>query len=363
MKISLKEAYPSLVEEWSDRNDIAPCDVTPGSNRKVWWRGSCGHEWEAIVKNRVHGSGCPYCSGNKILAGVNDLGSLFPDIAAQWSDRNEPERPDQYTASSNQIVWWKASCGHEWRARIADRTEGTGCPYCAGKILAGFNDLATTNPELLEEWSDRNRILPAEISARSRTVVWWKCKTCGYEWEARISTKLKGTQCPCCRRRRSEKSYLAMLDRRKERRADRYGFPSEAFRYYAANACIRLVQNEEQILGLPIQFYLPDRRIAIEFSGRSKGSKQKRRSESIKNDLCLKNRIRMVRILECGDPEYSNCLCITRNNESIEAVSDALGLLFQISDIEADVDVARDMASIREFIAQGWKDESVIGTL
>ena len=24
-----------------------------------------GHEWEAIIKNRNKGTGCPYCSGHK----------------------------------------------------------------------------------------------------------------------------------------------------------------------------------------------------------------------------------------------------------------------------------------------------------
>ena len=38
-------------------------------------------------------------------------------------------------------------------ASVGSRIKGTGCPYCAGqKVLEGYNDLATTNPELLEEW-------------------------------------------------------------------------------------------------------------------------------------------------------------------------------------------------------------------
>ena len=38
---------------------------------------------------------------------------------------------------------------------------GCGCPYCSNNsILKGFNDLATTNPEVLNEWDyEKNREL------------------------------------------------------------------------------------------------------------------------------------------------------------------------------------------------------------
>ena len=52
MRISLSEAHPELVAEWSERNlPLTPADVTRGSNKKVWWRGACGHEWQGIKKN------------------------------------------------------------------------------------------------------------------------------------------------------------------------------------------------------------------------------------------------------------------------------------------------------------------------
>ena len=61
IKISFAEKYPDLVSEWSDRNKIKPDQISYGSNKKVWWKGTCGHEWEAIIKNRSNGSGCPKC--------------------------------------------------------------------------------------------------------------------------------------------------------------------------------------------------------------------------------------------------------------------------------------------------------------
>ena len=42
--------------EWSEKNlPLTPDDITFGSNKKVWWKGACGHEWETSVKARSNG--------------------------------------------------------------------------------------------------------------------------------------------------------------------------------------------------------------------------------------------------------------------------------------------------------------------
>ena len=51
MNNSLAEVHPELVSEWSEKNiPLTPDDITFGSNKKVWWRGACGHEWQTSVK-------------------------------------------------------------------------------------------------------------------------------------------------------------------------------------------------------------------------------------------------------------------------------------------------------------------------
>ena len=63
MNNSLAEVHPELVSEWSEKNlTLTPGDITFGSNKKVWWRGTCGHEWH---KGEPSGQGrwlimCPY---------------------------------------------------------------------------------------------------------------------------------------------------------------------------------------------------------------------------------------------------------------------------------------------------------------
>lgn len=130
---SLAEERPDLLAQWSKTNLLSPSDVSCGSHIKVRWVCENGHEWDAIVKNRVLlGSGCPYCSHRAVLKGYNDLQTEYPEIARSWSDKN-PDTPYDYSPSSNKVVVWQCKKGHEWEARIADRTRGHGCPYCAGR--------------------------------------------------------------------------------------------------------------------------------------------------------------------------------------------------------------------------------------
>ena len=61
-----------------------------GSYRKVWWLGTCGHEWEAAIVAVVNGSGCNICAGKQILVGFNDLATTHPGLAKEWHPtRNE----------------------------------------------------------------------------------------------------------------------------------------------------------------------------------------------------------------------------------------------------------------------------------
>ena len=65
----LTTIYPSIAKEWNyERNmGIKPEGVTSKSHKKVWWKCSKGHEWQAVISNRTgkNSTGCPYCSGKR----------------------------------------------------------------------------------------------------------------------------------------------------------------------------------------------------------------------------------------------------------------------------------------------------------
>ena len=113
---------PELVPEWSEKNlPLTPDDVTYGSRKKVWWKCPKGHEYQASIASRsgFNKTGCPYCSGNRVLAGFNDLATRFPDVAAEWSPRNGSLTPDQVSYGSIRKVWWICPKGHEYETLIA----------------------------------------------------------------------------------------------------------------------------------------------------------------------------------------------------------------------------------------------------
>ena len=200
---------PDLAAQWHPTKNagVTPQDVMCGSRRKVWWKCPEGHEWEASVKARSAGNGCPMCAGKVLIPGVNDLAAVNPSLAAEWHpEKNGILTPHDVMAGARRKVWWKCPEGHEWQAVINARTgEQNGCPVCAGKkVIPGENDLETLYPLVAREWHPEKNgdLTPQQVTAFSNRKVWWKCQL-GHEWSTDIkerTSKQKG--CPYCTGRR-----------------------------------------------------------------------------------------------------------------------------------------------------------------
>ena len=168
-----------------------PTTVTPGSSRNVEWICSHGHVWTATVINRVKGSGCPYCSGHKPIAGTNDLATTNPTLALEADGWD----PTTVSAGSSQKLQWTCVAGHSWQATVWDRSRGNGCPFCSGqRVLVGFNDLETVNPSLASEADGWD---PTTITAGSGKKLPWRCSA-GHSWIAAVGSRGNGHGCPYC---------------------------------------------------------------------------------------------------------------------------------------------------------------------
>lgn len=122
-----------LAKQVSPDSVIKATEVTASSNKKLFWRCSRGHEWEATVSQRSQSRGCPYCSNRRLLRGFNDLATANPKLAKEVSP-NSKIRATEVIAGSNKKLLWKCSKGHEWEARVVDRSSrGDNCPYCSGR--------------------------------------------------------------------------------------------------------------------------------------------------------------------------------------------------------------------------------------
>lgn len=203
-KQTLLSEFPGLAAQWNYKKngDLTPEDIAPHSGKKVWWKCEKGHEWQETVNMRSRKYGCPYCAGKRIAVGFNDLATCIPKIAAQWHPtKNGDLTAENVTSKSNKRVWWRCEKGHEWQAKVNNRANGTGCPYCAGRrAFIGYNDLETKAPELAAQWDyEKNgKLTPRDVTLHSGKRVWWKCPECGYSWKTAISTRAIGIQCPVC---------------------------------------------------------------------------------------------------------------------------------------------------------------------
>ena len=202
----LATKYPELVKQWHPtKNIINPTEIMPGTSKKVWWICSHGHEYEQSINARVlHPNSCPICSGQRVAIGINDLHSKYPDVAKEWFQENNGNiTQTSITWGSNKKFWWKCSkCGYKWQARVSDRTIGhNGCPACANKALyRGDNDLTTRFPEIAKEWHPtKNRDLtPSDVISGSGKKVWWICSK-GHEYQQSVLQKTNiGQGCPIC---------------------------------------------------------------------------------------------------------------------------------------------------------------------
>lgn len=144
------------------------------------------------------------------------LVDVYPGLAAELHPTlNEGIDLAKVTSGSGRKLWWRAACGHDWQAQVNNRAHGNGCPYCANiRVLAGFNDLASRRPDLMEMWHPSKNVLDSStLSPQSAQKAWWLCPE-GHEWEAKVSNRFHGNGCPICKLPRGEEFAAAKRARR-----------------------------------------------------------------------------------------------------------------------------------------------------
>ena len=224
--LNSKGVRATLQKQWHEKLNVHLGNVfiKPASHRKVWWLcekcpDSFPHIWEATVKDRTYGRGCPFCSGNAVCQ-HNTLARKAPEVALFWdAEKNHPLSPDQVTVNSHMRAHWKCSaCLHEWQASVFNKARGkSGCPKCAkahiGRKADGTRQkhptFAAAEHVLLQQWDhDRNRgggNYPDNTTLRSSKLIWWQCQECPkgkvHSWQARPTDRTspkKLSGCLCC---------------------------------------------------------------------------------------------------------------------------------------------------------------------
>lgn len=135
----------------------------------------------------------------------NSMYDIFPEIMEFWDDSmNGGLNPRQLSKSSIKKIHLKCANNHTWVSVARDFEKSRKCPICSGyKILAGYNDLATTHPNLKEAWSPKNTVDITHFSYGSQYRAIWYCNRCGGEYTLRIADRVKRkTDCPYCQKKK-----------------------------------------------------------------------------------------------------------------------------------------------------------------
>lgn len=257
-------------------------------------------------------------------------------MAAQWHpDKNRGLFPDGVTIHSGKRAWWRCELGHAWQATVANRTNGVGCPFCAGKrVLIGFNDLASADHDLARQWhpTKNGYLAPFHVTAGSRKKVWWLCER-GHEWHTTVASRFQGCGCPKC--------------------SPSTSFAEQAIYFY----CGRLFQayNRFRYQGRELDVFLPDLSIAIEHDGPLHESKAVKASDSAKNELLSRHNIFLYRV-KTGDAFHispdKSIITYCYAGGDLHSLEQALCALFKLISerlgqyLAPDIDLNRDQGVI-----------------
>lgn len=349
MKKTLSTHSPHLLEEidYEKNKEFNPNSVGYSSTTKIWWKCNNGHSYFTSIGSRTRGkgTGCPICANQKILKGYNDLKTKFPDIAKDWDDeKNYPIKSEDVFPGTSKKYYWKCKNNHSYYKSPASRTNlKTGCPICANKeVLKGYNDIATTNPKVLEQWNyEKNNELgihPDNVTKVSGKKVWWKCKK-GHEWLATIAHITYGRGCPICNTGKQT------------------SFPEQTI-YFYINKIDSECRNRYKVNGKKeLDIYIPSLKIGIEYDGYKWHEKEEKIIQDIeKEDYWKSLDVKIIRIkeqnkrnsqLSDGDWLKLNENEYYLNDEDYIALADVIkDIIFNLYKIDINVDIEKDSKEI-----------------
>lgn len=215
------ERYPSIAK-WihPTLNGVNPEYLYARNNDKIWW--SCpidpSHVWQTSIQARIGRDRCPFCVGKRV-SDVNRLRVAAPELFAMLDEEQDSDVDIELLSvgSTRQKIWLRcpADSRHRWQltpnAAFSNlkRSNTSGCPYCAGRLIDETNSMLATEPEISKSFhpslnrglrDDLNR--PLDLSSVSsgsnRVKFWWFCPVAhDHIWQATPHQR-RNSGCPAC---------------------------------------------------------------------------------------------------------------------------------------------------------------------
>lgn len=161
-----------------------------GSNKKLLWECSKGHQWKAAPEQVRHGSWCPAC-GNEKKGGGRRLSIQEMRRIAKF--RGGKCVSTKYINTGSKLLW-QCVKGHKWEAVPGQVKNGSWFPHCEGN--------ARLTIEIMKDVAKkRGERCLSTVYKNNQTKLRWECST-GHRWTAIPMNVRSGSWCPVCARSR-----------------------------------------------------------------------------------------------------------------------------------------------------------------
>lgn len=111
----------------------------------------CNTIQNPIAASLACGHGCKKCKVLQLPQTQGKSNQAFQDELQRKRENGQDIYSDDRYINNHTDMWFYCSKGHEWLTKPALISRGTGCPYCSNrKILIGYNDIATTSPDIFQ---------------------------------------------------------------------------------------------------------------------------------------------------------------------------------------------------------------------
>lgn len=296
----------------------------------------CNTVQNPIASSLLHGNGCKTCG--QIQSGITQRKS-HQEFVQELLEVNDSITPiGKYTTRTTNMEFM-CRFGHIWKATPRSVLDGSRCPYCSNKkVLVGFNDIATTSPDIFKYLANPED--GYKYTRYSNVRVDFKCPLCGLTQNRKIATIAhRGFRCEHCGSGISypNKFGRALFDqllpgRYKAEYHPKWGYPYVYDIYFKLNG-------KEYIIEWDGRQHFEDR----DTFGMSLVEHQN--IDKIKTELARSNNVCLIRI----DCAKSECNYIKNNIEKSE-----LKFLFDLAQIDWKLCDERAQKNLVKVVCDLW---------
>lgn len=93
--------------DYEKNKSIDPSVFLVSSTKRAFFKCEKGHNYDAQINSKLaKHAGCPVCANKIIIKGINDFGTIYPELLKKWDyKKNAGIDPYKYAAGSSKKVY------------------------------------------------------------------------------------------------------------------------------------------------------------------------------------------------------------------------------------------------------------------